>query len=305
MVTPDKLFITKFGVANEYLAVSHEERRLVVISAGPLINEDVFENYQFTPPKEGENVKYYSINDVDSIYTHLAAVKDEKDLVMFAHKFGLLGIIDRKPMRLAHMGIVSVKQRLFIQDDVEESLRVAENMRSLLDIWGQIEKGFVLGKNQFMDFAEEAYPEYTDLLKKVDEKTFTKAYVTLRVSKNLGGVRPTANFDSSGNPIPGFAYFSLIDAIWHSFYLSITGQAKFKQCPFCDSWHTGRGDFCPPPPITKRSLCENAYSQKKHRIRTKIKKLHQQGKTIEEISKTMDMDYEEISKILEGGMANG
>lgn len=238
------LAIIKFGVAPGYDIEEHKGEKIIAA-------------------EEDSEYRYYSPLEVDCIYSHLAAVKTEEDLCEFACRFGLLGVSERKDFPLSLAGQIP-SYWSHIWDSVDESLKVAEEVRQLLELVNGCKVGKVIHRKDVFGFIEELWPEYLPVLKNADSIRLTRAYVALRVSSKLGGVRLAASFTEKGDVAPGVAYFSLFDAVWHQFYVDLVGHAKFKQCPYCGAWHTGRGKFCPPPPYYSRSPCQNSYAVRKH-----------------------------------------
>jgi hypothetical protein len=211
--------------------------------------------------------RYYSPNEADSIYSHFARVKDEKTLLKFASEFGLFGMKERRDIPIHLIGIKPGVYESAEEDSVEEMLSLAKEVRHVLHHWGNLQKGIPIEKEFTLPLFEEVWPEYYDRFKNADEKTLTKGYLAMKISRRMAGVRPVANFTAEGKPVPGYAYISLYDAMWHQLYQAIVEEWKFKECPFCHTWHAGQGRFCPPPPGKKRSLCENAFNQREYRKR--------------------------------------
>lgn len=257
-----QLFVTQFKVASKYVIEVEEKIGYVRIPLREI--------------GRGMSFRDYSPTEAGSIYTHLAKVKDEKSLLKFVHQFGLLGLDIRNNKRGFPSGVIP-KKIMGFEDKIIDIYDAAYEVRKILHYWGKLQKGDIIGRILSLDGEK---PELTiDFLRKtldkdfvnmvnpehIDKTTPTKIYLAFKISQNLSGVRPTANLSPAGDIIPGFAYLSLYDAIWHQLYLEITRQADFKECPHCQSWHTGRGKFCPPPPFYTRSPCENAFNQKEHR----------------------------------------
>lgn len=234
------LAITKFQIASKYIITSTKDGKKIIEAA------------------EDSYYRCYSPLEVVGIYSQLAKVKTDKDLLKFASQYGLLGISERQDIPISLVGIAS-SYRFTHWDYVSDSLKVAEEIRQLLDIVNGSDLKNVLG------YVEELWPEWLPVLKDKDSRKLARAYVALRVSSKLGGVRLSASFTEKGEVAPGTAYYSLYDAVWHQFYIDLVGHVNYKQCPYCHSWHTGKGKFCPAPPFYSRSPCQNAYAVKKCR----------------------------------------
>lgn len=215
----------------------------------------------------------YSPRETSCIYSHLATVKDRKTLLRFVSRFGLLGIQKRKDTPV-HLAGIAPGHTSAASDHVGDILQVAADMSNILNAYSALEKGRIVERRFIESYivGEDClWPEWWDVLGNADSLALTRAYLALRVSAKLGGVRPAANFTAAGDVVPGYAYLSLHDAVWHQLYMDMTKQASFKECPFCGSWHTGAGIYCPAPPFYNRSPCENAYNQKLYRKRKKQK----------------------------------
>jgi len=250
------MFTIKFGIAPEYVITTEEGERVIHV---PLEALDA-------------DFKYYSPSNHPNIYTQLAAVRDEKTLLKFARRYGLLGIGDRKSIPVHLAGIASVSYKSATRDNVADFLDVAHTIRKLLGYWTKLlDTGEAIKRDLTWSFFEELWPEYAEILQNASDAELTRAYLAVRIARHLGGVRPAVNFTGEGRVAPGFAFLTLYDVVWFQFYQDLIGYSKFKQCPHCGAWHTGRGKFCPAPPLYSRSPCENAYAQKRHRNKLKKK----------------------------------
>ncbi len=259
--------------------------------------------------------KEYAPSEIKCIYTHLSRLRrnDLNSILDFVNQFGLLGYETRHEYSL-HSNFSNQKIFTTIQERIEYITSAASDIAEVLDLWGKVNEGIPIDRvwhptteSNYQaltrEYLEKALPAHKLTIREADSLTLSKMYIAFKASKHLGGVRPVANFTPKGEPIPGFAYLSLYDAIWHQLYMDMVTKAEFKQCPYCFSWHTGRGQFCPAPPFYKRSPCENAFNQRLHRQKKKVVALWESGKTIEEITATIGIDAEQIKAWIaqEGG----
>jgi len=267
LITSGRPCLTWFGVANAYIIENNEQLgRIIKIKEG-LISEKDHSERRLRPIKN-QNITYYATEQLNSALSHFFSVRTEEKLLNFTHKFGLLGIHDKEITSTSTTGVLA-REILITIDKVEDLLLEAKKIRRLIRLYGSNYEYTKHERELVIESLNQSFPLMMDIFKKSDDITLRRAYVNRNISMELGGVKPTANFDSKGKPIPGFAYLTLIDAIWHSFYQTVTEEGKFNTCPHCHSLHTGRGKYCPPPPGSKRSTCENAANQKKFRDKTK------------------------------------
>ena len=255
--------ISGFAVFPEYVITNRKGKRLITVS--DTTSDTTSDTAGETEPGNdmafhfgtGIPYKLYYPENFKSIYTRLATVTDEKSLLRFVHQYGLLGTTRRYlPHDLTPLAINAP----ITEDQVNLCLDEANVMRYILESWIDAQNGISINRAMTGDYL---YTQWSSLQNDIDDITQTRAYLALRVTNYITGVRPVANFTPEGKLIPGFGYLSLSDAIWHQLYQDMISHEKFKECPRCKSWHTGRGRFCPSPPNYKRSPCENSYNQKK------------------------------------------
>ncbi len=280
------LFITKFAVFPRYEIVNYQGKRMITIAKG-----------SNKPLKEA---RFYSPADVESIFTHLARVETEKDLLSFAHRFGLLGLEDRKlrpPQYGPYLG--------FAHDYVEDSLKAARDVELIINEIDRLDNQAINPKltpylKQIALDQINIYPDWKSKLKDADISTLLRASVAITISEHMDGTRPIITLTDAREMAPGYAYLSLYDAIWHQIYFAFTGFDKMKRCPACGLYHTGRSQFCPPPPFYNRSPCENTFHQKRHyRIKKKVLEAFHEGKTPDAIAEELDIDIDQIKKWIE------
>lgn len=266
--TPETIFFTKFGVAAKYDIGTDTKNPLIKI-ADEVVKEIVFGE------EKKSKLEFYSPFEVKSIYSHLAKVKDEKSLLKFVHRFGLLGVSEYENTKLKEVSYLPNSYIIHVLDNVDVTYKAADEIREIMINLDNLNRGITINRDIAWDYINFFYPAgHADVLKKASDAKITKAYLILKVHKKLTGVLEAPNFTKSGDAIRGHAYLRLIDAIWHQFYLDLIEYDKFKECPYCHNMHTGQGVFCPAPPNSKRSACENAYNQREHRIREREKRIN-------------------------------
>ena len=250
--------------------------------------------------------RLYSPADVDSLFTHLAKVKDEGDLWSFVDRFGLLGLENRK-VPSAQAGDPLIKyQRVyydFVNASLEEARQIAKVVNDIHDLDSRLETLERL-RPDVIQLYEKIYlsnlihySEWESNLKDANFTTLMKADIAIRISEHLGGIRPTINIGQEGEISSGYAYLSLYDVVWHQLFFALTKCEKIKICPECLMPHTGQGKFCPKPPFVERSICENNYHQKQHyRIKKKVLQAYRDGKTPDTIAKELDINIVQVEK---------
>ncbi|MGD0621449.1 MAG: hypothetical protein ABSA82_03150 [Thermacetogeniaceae bacterium] len=269
-------YVSDFGVYPRYKITTYGGERIIYIPWEDINDPEI-------------EVKHYSPMDIDCIYSHFRTVEDEKSLLVFAHRFGLLGLKEREDTSVALAGYSSTSQTVPF-DYVDKCLEEARKLRWYIEYIRRIDTSGNLSSNpevsrryqETISMNLDLYPKWKAILQKASPAKQNRGDIALSVSNELGGVRPAASFTKDGTLIPGFAYLTLHDAIWHQLFITLTRQERFKECPFCHSLHTARGQFCPPPPFYKRSPCENGYYQRQHRGRGPGGKPGRPKKTIKE-----------------------
>ncbi|MGE8020120.1 hypothetical protein ACQKOM_14585 [Peribacillus frigoritolerans] len=87
--------------------------------------------------------------------------------------------------------------------------------------------------------------------------------------------------------IQKFNFSDLFDIAYYQLSQAMLNDSSFKRCELCghpfEVIHEGRR-FCPPLPGRKRSTCENTFNQRLKRAKKKALTLHEEGKSINEIS---------------------
>ncbi|GGL58019.1 hypothetical protein [Sporolactobacillus putidus] len=117
----------------------------------------------------------------------------------------------------------------------------------------------------------------------------------LKIHMNLSY---TLEVDKEGNFTPKATFTNLFDIAYLQMIRALAGHAEFQRCKYCGHIFevTYKGmKFCPPLPFHSRSSCEMAYTNRMK----KALKLRNEGRTLEEIDKQVDLPIEEIKAYIQ------
>lgn len=220
-------------------------------------------------------IKSYDINkEGKSLFTELAKISPENmhDILKFVKIWGLPeGLISNFGEKFN-----------FQSDDVNIWASATMNIVKKILAYENI---FDIFKSIVMDELDSRNYKYafSQLIDSLNGEFHLELSLVNDYEENL---RPKTKFRN----LFDIAYFQIINAI--------VLKSKFRRCKYCGHifqiYNVGM-QFCPPLPFRNRSSCEMAYNNRMKRAW----KLHNEGKTIEEIDKQVDLPIEEINAYIQ------
>lgn len=214
----------------------------------------------------GETARFYIPNHHRPLWPHVSKITDEEELLKFAHRFGLLGVVNGPSGTDLHNPMVKTVK----WDSVEETIKISSAFRELASLWKAANEGTTIPPDVIEDAKVLLWGKYwlqeeRNQVKNWSPEALAKSYVIANINAHLKGVRVQAQVAPDGKVKAGVDPVRLLDVAWYHFYLDITDGKPFKQCPQCGTLHTGKGKYCPAPPNYSRSPCENKRDRRKYR----------------------------------------
>ncbi|MEN1761460.1 hypothetical protein [Anoxynatronum sibiricum] len=227
-----------------------------------------------------------SSNFGDDVFSEFTKIKDDKSLLKFASRYGLIGINQR------HSAAPSDNESLRVFDEVVSLL--SDEERRLLIIG---EKGImsydsidrIMEEVEYMRRVKEviknpeAYPDRTKEIESlarlnVEEYKRQRHYISRDkaasvISNKIKGrsISTVLKYNKRTNEYrytPERDYTHLLPAIWFKLYSSVIEEKKdLKECPVCHQLHAGRGACCPPAPGEEVSPCTHTNKIREYRRR--------------------------------------
>jgi len=124
-------------------------------------------------------------------------------------------------------------------------------------------------------------------------------HLTRTVDSYLRNIYPQIKNSPEGGYIPYFASSNLISVAYYHLFRLMTQNKQLKKCKKCGSFYVpirSHSNFCPPPTVGERSLCQNSYDQMVYWSRRKILSGE---KTVEEVAAIKGRPVEEVRKWIE------
>jgi hypothetical protein len=275
------------------------------------------------PKKEGTNKgRYYSpLEERPGLFSEFAKLSlNPESILKFANKYGSLGISTMVGYKTIKDDRVVVPMSL-----LGEGLNIWQNeiinIKQVYDIWHYLDNGWetrlklrihwhgnvlyfsnkdISNFKEYQDqnlfprdilWAINIHDEAYNSFVKGDVVAPAKYLILKEINKKLKeNVSPRILRDSAWNLHPYIMPRNLLSALWLQFYLAVTGQKRFIQCDICGELIEIKRNNRK----TKRAHehCLKREWAQKH----KAKKLHEEGKSNEEISHIVKVDIDKISK---------
>lgn len=234
----------------------------------------------FSPVKRSFNP-----DQSEAIHNHFMKIVDIESLMKFVKAYGLIGINQTyygtpgndeslkvwdeitlllddeklKKVSLGEPGTVSF-------DSIRKILEEAEKMRRVYDVLRSPEK-FPDRHEGLKTLAKHNVKAYMREKKYISAET-AATIISFKIQGRNKRVKYDGQKKNEPVFIPTIEYTHLLPAIWFGLYNTVIEISKpFKECPYCHSWHTGRGKFCPPFEHQEISSCAHNYKINSYRQR--------------------------------------